>query len=244
MKQRIKVFILGSCVSRNTFAVDDHQDFEIVAYAARTSLASQITPPYVDEKIVGNIKSSFQKRMVLADMEKTVFKDVTEKDHDILLMDLIDERHDLSIYGESIHTRCSEYMSGLYEPNPYQIIGKYSADKLARWKNGFDTLLALLHKNNAVQKLVINKAYLTDKPNAPPPRIYSASALQYIERSNEFLNLMYDYILQKIPEANFIEYNDEELVSDVSHRWGYAAFHYVRAFEERQLKYLLEFSKG
>jgi len=42
MKPPIKVFILGSCVSRDPFVAASAGDFEIVAYGARTSLASPL----------------------------------------------------------------------------------------------------------------------------------------------------------------------------------------------------------
>jgi len=174
MKPPIKVFILGSCVSRDPFVAAGTGDFEIVAYGARTSLASQITPPYVDEKILDKITSPFQKRALRGDMDKTVLKDAIEKDYDVLMMDMIEERHDLSVFGESMHTRCSEYMSGLYEPNPYSVIGKISDEKLLYWKRGFDFLATSLRTKGTINKMVISKAYFTGKTNAPPEEHFSA----------------------------------------------------------------------
>lgn len=234
----IKVFILGSCVSRDPFETDHKQDFEIVSYYARTSLASLSAPPHIDTKIVNNITSKFQRRMVLADMEKTVLKDVLNKNYDILLIDLIDERFDLSIYKKSIHTISSEYKKGLYSPNNYKIVGRYSENKTAYWKEGFDKLIAILKSNNTLDKLVINKVYWTETSNSEVT--FEQYSYQQIEESNNYLNIMYEYIKNHYPEIKFIEHSDNELIADVEHKWGHAPFHYVNAFSEKQIKQLLK----
>jgi len=241
MKPPIKVFILGSCVSRDPFTIASPGDFKIVAYHARTSLASLAAPSFVDEKIVNNITSQFQRRMVQADMEKTVLKNIKNKDYDILLLDLIDERFDLSMYGASIHTISNEYKTALYYPNKYKIIGKYSDEKLEYWKKGFDILFASLCKKKATKSLVVNKAYWAKKYNSPPPVV--ESLLRTINEANDFLDLMYDYIAQRYPEVRFVKYNENELTADVDHKWGRAAFHYVREFWEKQLECLKQYSK-
>jgi len=82
MKSPIKVFILGSCVSRDPFSIADASIFEVVAYHARTSFASLAASPYIDEKILNNISSPFQKRMVRSDMEKSVLIELGNKDYD------------------------------------------------------------------------------------------------------------------------------------------------------------------
>jgi len=210
---------------------------EMILPISTVQWTSQITPPYVDEKILDKIVSPFQKRALRGDMGKTVLKDAIEKDYDVLMMDMIEERHDLSVFGESFHTRCSEYMSGLYEPNPYGVIGKISDEKLSYWKQGFDFLATSLRRKGAINKMVISKAYFTDRTNAPPPKSIS---LPYVERMNAFLDLMYDHISKTFPEVKFIEYSDDELVSDVAHPWGFSAFHYVKKYGEKQIKYLLD----
>lgn len=83
----IKVFILGSCVSRDPFELADKRDFEVVNYYARTSFASLGSEAYVDEKILSGIDSKWQKRMVKADMDKSFFKAIKESKFDVLLID-------------------------------------------------------------------------------------------------------------------------------------------------------------
>jgi len=239
MKPSIKIFILSSCVSRDPFSIANADDFAIVAYHARTSFASLMAPPYIDEKILSNIVSPFQRRMVCADTAKTVLQEVQNKDYDVLLIDLIEERYDLSVHGDSIHTRSYEYTNALYHPNDYKILGKYTEDKFEYWKKGFDTFLSFLHDKGSAEKMVINKAFWTEKFASSVPENYPYSS-QKIKEANDFLSLMYSHIEKRCPGVNFIEYNDDELVSDATHKWGAAPFHYVRMFWEKQLTALLQ----
>jgi len=238
MSAPIKVFILGSCVSRDPFAMIEGHGFELVAYHARTSLASLAAPPHVDEKILDNIASAFQKRMVRADMEKTVLKEITNKPYDILLLDLIDERFNLAVHGESIHTRSSEYQSGLYQPNAYKSLGRFSNEKFELWKKGFAALVAAFRNRKAASKLVMNQVYLTTKSTLPPP--HTSHNAQNIDETNAFLDRMYEHAVLTCPELHVLEYGENELIADTHHKWGYAPFHYVRAFAEKQLASLLD----
>lgn len=132
----IKVFILGSCISRDPFEIADKTDFAVVNYYARTSLASLAAAPFVDEKILEGIKSNWQRRMVRADMQKSVFSALETANFDLLLIDLIDERFSLSAKGSSVHTISTEYKKALYKPNPYDFISARSEEKLRLWREG------------------------------------------------------------------------------------------------------------
>ena len=68
----LRVFILGSCVSRDAFSLPS-DGLELVGYFARTSLASAFHPqvaPRSLAQLATAIPSSFQRRMVQADLDK------------------------------------------------------------------------------------------------------------------------------------------------------------------------------
>jgi len=242
MKMPVKVFILGGCVSRYPFSIANADGFEVVGYHARTSFSSFAAPPYIDERILNNIASPFQRRMVYADMAKTVLEEVQSKDYDVLLIDMIEERYGLSIYNDSIHTRSYEYVNTLCRPNSYKSLGEYTEKKFEYWKEGFDKLLSLLHAKESAGKMVINKAWWTEKLT-PPLSLLSDNypySSKKIREANDFLSLMYAYIAQRCPGIRSIEYTDKELVSDSAHKWGAAPFHYVKELWERQLAALLK----
>src|SRR5690606_6492580 len=97
-------------------------------------------------KILSGVKSNWQRRMVRADMEKSVFSALEKTDFDVLLIDLIDERFSLSVKGSSVHTISTEYKKALYKPNSYGFIKAGSEEKLTLWREGLERISRYLVK--------------------------------------------------------------------------------------------------
>ncbi len=60
-----KICIFGSCVSRDIIEYDMKNNFELIDYYARSSFASLASSAMIEQSVLDNIQSSFQKRMVL-----------------------------------------------------------------------------------------------------------------------------------------------------------------------------------
>ncbi|HEB9312306.1 TPA: hypothetical protein RZK28_001797, partial [Campylobacter coli] len=71
-----KICIFGSCVSRDIFEYDEQKHFELVGYYARSSFASLSSNAMIEQDVLDNIISPFQKRMVLYDMNKSFIEKV------------------------------------------------------------------------------------------------------------------------------------------------------------------------
>ncbi|MGP9632698.1 DUF6270 domain-containing protein [Halomonas sp. AOP43-A1-21] len=233
----IRVFILGSCVSRDPFEIADKKDFTIVSYYARSSFASLGANAYVDKKLLNNISSSWQRRMVNADMSKSIFTHLESVDYDVLLLDLIDERFSLSKFGNSLHTISSEYKKALYKPNQYGFINANSDEKLLLWKDGLKKISDFLIKKNLDSKVVVNKVYwsLNSEGKEKLLNRYTESSVKI---ANEKLKWMYDEIERIMPNAKFITYTDSELELDEQHKWGLEPFHYSKKAFIKQLNTL------
>ena len=230
----IKVFIFGSCVSRDPFEIADERDFEIIDYVARTSIASLSAEPYVDENIVKNIPSKWQQRMVLGDMNKSFFSKLLNTSFDVLLIDLIDERFNLSIKGQSVHTISSEYKKALYTPNSYRSIKRFSDEKFRLWEKGLEKLVTFLKKNRLENKIVLNKVYWTHKIGQDGI-VNERYSPQDIKEANDDLKRMYTKISTLLPYIKTIEYPENQLFTDPSHKWGVEPFHYNENIFKRQL---------
>ena len=239
MTNPIKVFILGSCVSRDPFQHDDAKNFKVIDYFARSSFASLGADPYIESSIIKNIDSSFQKRMVLADMDKSVFKTLKTSCFDILLIDLIDERFNLSEVNKTIHTISSEYKHASKNNIKGRLIKSDSSEKFELWKKGFNKLMKFSIENKITEKIVINKVYWTNKTNSEKT-INKFYTDQQINDVNVTLDKMYNEIITIFPKVNFIEYSDSELLSDIHHKWGVEPFHYTESFTKAQIKKLYE----
>ena len=235
---------MGSCVSRDPFEHDSKGDFEIVAYYARSSFASLGSESYIDERILEKIDSPFQRRSVRADMEKSIFTQLLKRDFDILLIDLIDERFDVSVNGSSIHTFSAEYKKALYRPNNYKILRADSSERLIYWQLGLNKIVDFLKENNLDHKVVINKVYWTFN-SADEQCLIDRYGYEYKALMNSRLDYMYRELEKNLPKSRFITYSDAELCADVNHKWGLEPFHYVKSMQLRQLvslkKILLDF---
>lgn len=235
----IKVFILGSCVSRDPFELDDKKEFEVVNYIARSSLASLIGKPYIDKKIIDNLDSQWLQKQLHNDMEKSLFLHLLDKEFDILLMDFIDERFDLSIKKEVIHTASTEYKEALYTPNQYNTIKGFSDEKFKLWEQGLKKLVDFLTIHKLIDTVVLNRVYWTNKigENGVINTKYSTD---YIKKANDDLERMYLKIIQLIPNIKIIDYPKNILFSDPNHKWGLAPFHYNNLLMQEQLLRLKE----
>lgn len=218
-----KIFILGSCVSRDAFALPGHR-FSLSGYIARTSLASAFQARPAPREImacVPRIGSRFQRRMVDTDLRKRAPEILAGTEFDYLLVDLIDERFQLARFGGSnlvpdLFTLSKELanVSGWRGPT----VAPGTNQHLAAWKRGVRRLLQQVPPN----RIVVNCAFWASRtsdgqrlPNQP-----------LIESANEVLGTMYGFLLRN-GVGGAIEYGDG-VVADTDHHWGVAPFHYPR----------------
>ena len=189
------VLILGSCVSRDIFNFNQ-KNFNIVAYHARSSFATLANSTELINNTlknnIGNITSSFQRKMVESDLSMASLKSLQELSVDIILIDLIDERFHLAVlnnYGD-VATRSNEFIKTNIKP--IRLIDKYSDLYFMKWCLGIDRLYSLLEETNQIHKIKIQKALWTNKiDNGELLVDYSD---EIIKKENNKLNRMYDYM--------------------------------------------------
>ncbi|MDW5378852.1 DUF6270 domain-containing protein [Halomonas sp. HP20-15] len=231
VKRPVNVFVLGSCVSRDPFEIADPRKLKLINYYARSSLASLASKPEIDEEILSRIPSSWQRKMVCADMSKTVFKELerSKNDIDALLIDLIDERFNLTIKNGVIHTVSKEYKKG-NEGRKMKLIPSYSDEKFEYWKKGANRLFDFLERNELIEKTYINKVFYTSDIDSfgNTKDMVGSYTIEKIKKANAELDAMYDFINKFIPEENFIVYPINILYADSNHKWDLSPFHFNR----------------
>lgn len=226
-----RVFILGSCVSRDALEYAS-EDFEIVSYLARTSVASIGLSPVDDtevREIVERLPSAFQRRMLVNDLDKTTLSVIAGIEHDVVLLDFIDERFDLIIAGDSLFSLSGELKNGGFEPGEREVIKPGGEEFLVHWIAGLERFLAAVDPAT----LVLNKAYWAEAF----PDGSDASSLGWIRNNNAFLKQLYDAL-----EARWtlptITYPESVVLADPDHKWGRAPYHYVKPFYEHTIQSL------
>jgi hypothetical protein len=225
------VFILGSCVSRDAFSLGD-QGLSLSGYLARTSLASAFHPRPAPEalgRLADGIESSFQRRMVLTDLNKRASVILGQTRFDVLLVDLIDERFNLicvkSDSGRPGWYTLSAELSRIHE-GAGRLIFPDSEERWQAWKRGVARLLDIV----PASKIVLNRAMWAESDTTGE----SLEGPWRVQEHNMLLSRMYDYI-ESSARVRVISYPDG-VVADPAHKWGLAPFHY----DERTYRYMLD----
>ncbi|MGY1520665.1 DUF6270 domain-containing protein [Luteimonas sp. A482] len=228
-----RIFILGSCVSRDAFALTGH-GLELAGYIARTSLASAFltrpAPPSVRAN-VPRIASRFQRRMVDIDLRKRALSVIEGAQFDFLLVDLIDERFNLARFGGSntvpeLFTLSRELASVSGWTGP--VVTPGTNQHLAVWKRGVGRLLRTVPP----ARIIVNRAFWAREFDNGEPLENQA----LIAQRNRTLETMYGY-LQRNGVGAVIDYPDG-IFADPGHRWGVAPFHYATRMYELMIAQL------
>lgn len=226
-----RIHIYGSCVSRDPFEFDEG-GLTLSGYIARSSLASAFDTrfPTPDATIpIANIASPFQRRMVKWDLSRCAASLLQGTPSDAILLDFIDERFSLLDLDGALVTISSEFIRSGYPVDPERVILSGSAEHLMAWKHGLAAMLAVIDAD----RLIVNRVRWATHDSLGE----LLSDQENIARNNATLEAMYDHAAT-IPGIRFIDYRDELLVADRSHKWGVSPFHYPRAMGEYMLEAL------
>nr|WP_255656617.1 DUF6270 domain-containing protein [Lysobacter lactosilyticus] len=223
-----RVFILGSCVSRDALEQVPGA-FEVAAYLARTSMAS-IGMARVDDasarEVVANLPSAFQRRMLFNDLDKTTLATIAATPHDVLLVDCIDERFPLVRADDSFYSYSGEMQKGGLSIEGRETIAPDSDAFVEAWLAGFEKFLGAIDTS----RVVLNRALWAEHfPDGTP-----VSSMGWIRRSNATLCRLYDVVAERWTLPS-IDYPDALIVGDPAHRWGVAPYHYTQPFYEHTI---------
>lgn len=231
LKKQLRILVFGSCVSRDIIRFAGDQQFELVDYYARSSLASMGAMP-VDtcEKDLAQIVSPFQQRMVARDMSKSFLDDLKTLEFDVLLLDLIDERLDVyEMNPGSLVTLSNEFLSsGLIttvERSSTKWIKSDSEQHRTLWLKGMERFFATLDNFGLLKQVVVNKVFWADKfeNRDPLPATYPASA---VGKANSHLAWMYEQLERFVAPSNWMHFSGNTLKANQQHHWGISPFHY------------------
>ncbi|MBB3009220.1 DUF6270 domain-containing protein [Cupriavidus alkaliphilus] len=235
----MKVFILGSCVSRDVFNHAGQGEFEIVDYVARSSISSMFAGKPFEDTFSNRLNSKFQARMVNLDIVKQARYRLATVDADVILIDLIDERFNLvEVENARYCTASSEFIAtgALAELPSYTLVPSGSERFLRLWKAGWRSLVQLLESRGKLPKVRVNKVFWQAKTSsgADFPKISANN----VDAANVTLNVMYEYMATFLEPDQFFEYDESVMRCTDTHDWGPAPFHYCEDFCKEALGYL------
>lgn len=222
-----RVFIYGSCVSRDSLEHAGPERYTVTRYVARQSLVSAYGGSARVEP-GGTITSPFQRRMVEGDAEGNLLAVLRAhvESTDLLLWDLTDERLGVLVAPDgAILTRSVDLISADIAPrlDGWRHVPFGSDEHFTVWAAALDQFCAdlrLLGLLNRTVLLAVPWAASTDD-GGPVPRSFGVS-------SGEANALLERYYRAAETHGVRVERVPEDLaVAGADHRWGRAPFHYA-----------------
>jgi len=223
-----RVFILGSCVSRDALESASGK-FEITHYIARTSIASIGMEAVSDDDVrrrIEALQSPFQRRMVLNDLDKTTMSLIAGTPFDLLLLDFVDERFNLVLSGSTFFSMSGELERSGLDISGRSVVTPESDVFLVLWLAGLQRPMSSIERS----KIVLNRVYWAE--HFPDGK--DVASMGWIRRSNAQLQRLYDAV-DKYWLLPRIDYPPEVVLADRESRWGIAPYHYTEILYQHTL---------
>lgn len=225
----LRLFIFGSCVSRDVLSIAGPPGVFLVDYFARSSIASAFSETMVKDRWSESLSSAFQRRMVKADLQKTLPAKLSNSEYDLLLYDAIDERLRLfQFHDGSLCTISGELQAARFDFRSAggRVIQSGSEEFFKLWELGWSRFINFLASLGRLARLRINVVHWASAP--PPGQTFS---LQHTEESiaaaDRFLNRLYERMRQDIDDQQFLTFPEHLMLAAGGHRWGVGPFHYI-----------------
>jgi len=226
---KTRVFIYGSCVSRDTFEHLDPERFELVAYVARQSALSAYTRP-VELMPPPTLESRFQQRMISGDFASSLRPQIAAAatDTDLVLIDLVDERLGAYLLPDgSVITRSVELMeSGAeqYLPQGAQHLAFGTQQHFEYWPTAIGYIgERLRHYMPQATVALLDVPWAEwSETGEQTPDSFGVSA-----RDANAVFQSYVQLATQALGAQVVSLDPSEVISSPTHPWGDAPFHYA-----------------
>lgn len=233
-KPLINVAIFGSCVSREIFeaAKSNIYDYCVTKYVARTTVISSLSPPInVDTNMMSDTK--FDDRRVLQDFRKEHFSILSASRADILVLDLVDERHNLARIDHSYACRSKAFLKQVEAALPGKRFPHISCVSDEIFSKTMEKLPLFCNKIKALNiPVILHRAgwvdpYIDDKGEL---RHYSEThpeEFAHDTKMNKFVTAYYDQV-QKILGESCIAMSvpNSVKIAGGNTRFGLSSMHY------------------
>ncbi|WP_434647196.1 DUF6270 domain-containing protein [Achromobacter piechaudii] len=234
----MKVFILGSCVSRDALDLASKEEFTLVDYIARTSIGSVFAEPPFADHFSEKLSSPFQKRLVQLDIAKSTKSLLSLMETDVFLVDLIDERFDLLETAPGKFCTLTNEFAATGAPNEipgHTVIPSGSDLFMQYWTDGWKALVALLSQQGMLHKVRVNAVQLQER--TVTGALFRSASVDSIQASNVMLDKMYSRMSEDLQPHQFFRYGDEMACPD-KHKWSPEPFHFTEELSLETLRKL------
>lgn len=242
MTKKLRIAILGSCVTRDAFGFFPQDDVEITVFIARVSFISLYCPPMpmALEKSDIAAETNFERNCIYADLFKTNLSRLETAEFDYLLLDFMEERHNLIKSGATyILDTLPLRESGLIERlPPFVEVDRLKRTTTKLWDEAAARFIGFLHAQGIKAERVIlhesgfARRYRTDGEESDFTEFEAHSYDKY----GALLDRYHAHFAAALPGLRRIAIEPELRVGNGTHKWGRAPFHYIDAYYARFLE--------
>lgn len=241
LKEKIRVAILGSCVTRDLFEFQKStlDKFEICFYMARSSVISWMAPPCLDPRL-GVDAASFEGKRSHWDMHKLHWDLLEESRPDIVLIDFIDERIGIIQHQSSLMSASGPLLKAFERKEiEHEVKRPWSPDvqRLRQWAlPAFLERVAGICPNIFVHKAVWAVQYKAD--NAVKD-FKGGEFDRLIELNNSVIDSMLATLEDSATAVEQIGGLEAGLIAGGDHKWAFCPYHYDSIYYKTVAKQLL-----
>ncbi|MBU8752341.1 DUF6270 domain-containing protein [Priestia megaterium] len=252
-KPKVKVAILGSCVTRDNFNskfnANYKEVYECVLLQNQSALVSIMGKeiPFPSEQI--DQLNDWDTWNVKTDFEKTFLKDLQQEQPDFLIIDLFgDVFFGCIAIGDSFVTNNywklgkTSYFKNLEKPKAFTLQKNFEG-YMDIWRKSVDKLFLFLKTNLPHCKVIINQARFTDRYYDKEHNIQTIASPLDVEKGNNYWDQLDQYILDHFDVAT-INLTDRQFLSVENHPWGPFHVHFEMDYYQEFLQKLHEIVLG
>lgn len=238
-KQTATIAIFGSCVSRDALETMDRSQYPITTYLSRQSLLTAGTDASANLPATWNASSNFQRRNVDRDISgKQLVTLVEAGEPDVLLWDLVDERHGVWQFEDgSMLTRSIDVMNipELHEATTSARLIPFGSDEhFLRWSGAASSFVDALEVIGWRDRVLVVAADWAEVDTAGEATPWSMGVRA--ADANKLFARYYD----RLEELGLPVLRIQQTIADPKHRWGLAPFHYVPEVYEQIHRGIIE----
>lgn len=233
-----RVFIYGSCVTRDSEPWFKDFGFEMVGYVARQSLISAFRKADIKEFDFTKVTSKFQRLMTTGDIRGNLRFAIRETNPDVIFWDLCDERLGVrSAPGGGMITQSRNYIAEGLHKGPLGRLHRLGDEQHFKlWQRGLEEFLRSLDHQGLRDRLYLNYTPWAEEDEFGNKDAGSVeSAVEFNSKAERYI----DHAWAKGVKISVVPKVDA-ISRSKGHRWGPAPFHYIDGTYFRMLEALKE----
>ncbi|WP_458108810.1 DUF6270 domain-containing protein [Arthrobacter sp. R3-55] len=223
-----RIYVYGSCVSRDSVEFLDMSKHRLLGYTARQSLISAVSDVYPASAQLGTLESRFQIRNLQGDFDGSIFRTLSDvaDQADYIFWDLTDERLGVIKVADNTYvTRSVELIqSGLMENFDEATWIQFGTDEhYELWQESVRKFAEFTKARGLQSKLLLfNLPWsMWDNEGTPLKKTWDL----FPDEANNVLARYVGFVREHMG-VNYLDIPWDQVAASKTHKWGVAPYHY------------------